>query len=145
WQVKKGHEESVIDAGRTISEKFNYEVPFTAVDYISYEINKSYGPILFIGLFIGLVFFVSAGSFLYFRFYTDIDTDKQMFSMFSNIGLLAQVLKEVLIRQTAILFFGPLLVALVHGPVALTALSHMMDYNLLIISFYVLGSFFVIQ
>ena len=145
WQVKKGDEEDVIDAGRTISEKFSYEVPFTAVDYFAYEINKSYGPILFIGLFIGLVFFVSAGSFLYFRLYSDIDADKQKFSMISKIGLTAQELKKVLNRQTAILFFTPMVVALVHGAVALTALSHLMDYNLLFISTYVLGSFFVIQ
>ena len=65
--------------------------------------------------------------------------------MISKIGLTAQELKKVLNRQTAILFFTPMIVALVHGAVALTALSHLMDYNLLFISTYVLGSFFVIQ
>ena len=65
--------------------------------------------------------------------------------MISKIGLTAQELKIVLNRQTAILFFTPMVVALVHGAVALSALSHLMDYNLLFISTYVLGSFFVIQ
>src|SRR5699024_9704773 len=134
WQEKDSNEDDIIDAGREITEEFNYEVPFTAVDYVAYDINKVYGPILFIGLFIGLIFFVSAGSFLYFRLYSDIDADKEKFSMISKIGLTAKELNKVLNKQTAILFFAPMLVALVHGAVALTALSHMMDYNLLLVS-----------
>ncbi|HLR52364.1 MAG TPA: ABC transporter permease, partial [Candidatus Avamphibacillus sp.] len=44
-----------------------------------------------------------------------------------------------------ILFFAPIVVALIHGAVALTALSHFFDYNLARESGMVLGSFFVIQ
>src|SRR5699024_4255309 len=68
WEVTKGSEDDIINAGRDISQEI---LGFTAVDYVVYDINKVWSPVLFVGLFIGIVFFVSAGSFLYFRLYTD--------------------------------------------------------------------------
>jgi len=45
--------------------------------YELYKMNQSYGVVLFIGLFIGAVFFVAAGSFLYFRLYADLPDDEK--------------------------------------------------------------------
>src|SRR5699024_7661851 len=75
--------------------------------------------------------FVSAGSFLYFRLYADLDDDKAKFSAISKIGLTTKEMSKIVSKQVAILFFTPIMVALVHGAVALTALSHMLDRNLL--------------
>lgn len=142
WQVTDG-EESVFEA----SEKLNEQLPpyFNSVEYDVYQINKSYGPIMFVGLFIGIVFFISAGSFLYFRLYSDLDEDKQKLKSIAKMGLTEKELKTVLTRQTAILFFTPIIVALIHGAVALTALSHMFYYNLFKESVIVLGIFLIIQ
>lgn len=104
-----------------------------------------YGPILFVGLFIGVVFFVSAGSFLYFRLYMDLDEDKQKFSSIAKMGLTVKELKKVLTRQTAILFFAPIIVALIHGAVALTALSNLFEFNIFKESVMVFGVFLIIQ
>jgi len=144
WKAAKGQEEAVIQAGEDLSNELE-PYNFQANDYIIYTINKGYGPILFIGLFIGIVFFASAGSFLYFRLFTDLDEDKAKFASIAKMGLTDKELKKVITRQTAILFFAPIVVALIHGAVALTALSHFFDYNLVKESSMVLGSFFVIQ
>src|SRR5699024_3951286 len=82
WNVIEGKEKVVIEAGELLTNELNTSPPynFQAMDYMIYTINKSYGPILFIGLFIGIVFFVSAGSFLYFRLFTDLDQDKAKFT-----------------------------------------------------------------
>lgn len=142
WQVVEGEQADIIEAGRSLAS----EVPgVMAVDKVVYDINKIYSPIMFVGLFIGIVFFVSAGSFLYFRLYTDLDEDKQKFTAISKIGLTAREMNGVISKQITILFFAPIIVALVHGAVALTALSHMFGYNLVIESAIVLSSFFVIQ
>lgn len=117
----------------------------TSVDYEVYRMNKDYAPVLFVGLFVGLVFFVSAGSFLYFRLYMDLDGDKQKFGSIAKLGLSDKELGKVLTKQLAILFFAPIVVALIHGAVALTALSHMFFYNLVVESAVVLGVFLVIQ
>ncbi|MEI2405078.1 ABC transporter permease [Niallia taxi] len=143
WQVIKG-QDNIIAA----SEKIEKVVPpyeFYAKDYSIYQLNKAYGLVLFVGLFIGIVFFVSAGSFLYFRLYADLEEDKQKFRSISKMGLTEKELKNVLTRQTAILFFTPILVALIHGAVALTALSHFFYYDLTKISLSVLGIFTLIQ
>src|SRR5699024_4592098 len=102
-------------------------------------------PVLFIGLFIGIVFFVSAGSFLYFRLYTDLDADKEKFRAIAKMGLTEKEMKKVIHRQTALLFFAPIVVALLHGAVALTALSRFFDYSLVEESVLVLGVFAGIQ
>jgi len=143
WQVTKG-ENNILEASKKLVEALQpYE--FAAVDYEVYQINKSFGLIMFVGLFIGIVFFVSAGSFLYFRLYADLDEDKQKFKAISKIGLTEKELKHVLTKQTAILFFAPIVVALIHGAVALTALSHMFYFNLVKQSVTVLCVFLAIQ
>ncbi|GAB2535313.1 ABC transporter permease [Gracilibacillus alcaliphilus] len=143
WQERNGESISV-----EASEKLDQEVTggfITNVSYQEYILNKIYGPILFVGLFIGIVFFVSAGSFLYFRLYSDVDEDKRKFQAITKMGLTEKELKKVLNRQTLILFFAPILVALIHGAVALTALSHLFFYNLFIESVTVLSLFTAIQ
>ncbi|WP_240377714.1 ABC transporter permease [Bacillus piscicola] len=144
WMAEKGQGEALAQAGEDIFNQiggFN----FASIDFTVYQINKVYGPILFIGLFIGIIFFVSAGSFLYFRLYTDLDDDKEKFKSIAKMGLTEQEMKKVINRQNALLFFAPIVVALVHGAVALTALSHFFDYNLVTESLAVLGTFAVIQ
>ncbi|QXE02546.1 ABC transporter permease [Terribacillus sp. DMT04] len=143
WQANGTNEEQVIQAGEKLAQQVEHKV--FSVDYALYEINKAYGPILFIGLFIGIVFFVSAGSFLYFRLFMDIDEEKRKFRSIAKIGLTQSELKKVVTRQIAILFFSPIVVALIHGAVALTALSRLFNYNLTAEAGFVLGSFAFIQ
>jgi putative ABC transport system permease protein len=130
------------------SEKLKEELhpsEFISGVYEVYQLNKQYGPVMFVGLFIGLVFFVSAGSFLYFRLYMDVDSDKQKYKSISKLGLTDKELKKVLTRQILLLFFAPISVALIHGAVALTALSHLFYYDLFQESVIVLSVFFGIQ
>lgn len=75
----------------------------------------------------------------------DVDDDKNKFQVIHKLGLTATEMKKVIYRQTAILFFTPIAVALIHGAVALTALSHLFSFNLLKESVLVLSVFFIIQ
>lgn len=143
WQTS-GTEEELVGVGRELSDEFQ-PGSFTAIDFAIYEINRTYGPILFIGLFIGIVFFFSAGSFLYFRLYSDLDEDRKKFSSIRKLGLTDKEMNRIVTKQTGLLFFTPILVAILHGLVALTALANFFDYNLVEESFYVLGGFAAIQ
>lgn len=143
WKTKDMNTDQLIEAGKKLDEQVTHKA--FSVDYTLFQINKAYGPILFIGLFIGIVFFVSAGSFLYFRLFTDLDEEKRKFRSIAKIGLTQSELKKVVNRQIALLFFSPIVVALVHGAVALTALSHLFNYNLTIEASIVLGGFAFIQ
>lgn len=143
WQVVKGSKENIISAGEMITDELHGS--FVAVDYIVHTIKEIYSPIMFVGLFIGIIFFVSAGSFLYFRLYTDLEDDQRKFHAISKIGLTKHEMKKIISQQTAILFFTPIIVALLHGAIALTALSRLFSYRLIEESAIVLGTFFVIQ
>lgn len=143
WNSENANQDKLIAAGKQFEEDEMYSV--MAIDYTVYSITKIWSPILFVGLFIGIVFFVSAGSFLYFRLYADLDADKQKFQAISKIGLTTKEMSKIVSKQVVILFFTPIIVALFHGAVALTALSHMFDRSLLYEASLVLGAFFVIQ
>ncbi|MGO4110487.1 FtsX-like permease family protein [Paenibacillus sp. YAF4_2] len=118
---------------------------FMSVDYELYKQDQFFGVVLFVGFFIGIVFFVGAGSFLYFRLYTDLGEDKRKFQAIHKIGLTDRELSAILSKQLMILFFAPIVVALIHGAIALTAMQNMFQYNMMKPSLTVLGSFIIIQ
>lgn len=140
-------QQGAVAAGGKLTNKLPYDenYEFYALEFQTNRINESFGPLMFIGFFIGIVFFVSAGSFLYFRLYSDLDEDKQKFKAISKLGLSERELGKILNRQISLLFFAPIVVALVHGAVALTTLSHMFNYSMYKESVLVLSLFFIIQ
>ena len=143
WMTEDLSRDEIVELGEALEDIPPYRVAM--IDYTVFQIERGYGPALFVGLFIGLIFFVSAGSFLYFRVFTDVDKEKEKFTMVTKLGLKEAELKKIITQQLAILFFSPIVVALIHGAVALTALSHFFDYNLITESALVLGGFTVIQ
>ncbi|BBH20160.1 ABC transporter permease [Paenibacillus baekrokdamisoli] len=118
---------------------------FKSLAYDLHQMNQGFGLVMFIGLFIGAVFFVAAGSFLYFRLYADLPDDKFKFTSIMKLGLTEKELSKILTRQLLILFFVPIVVATAHGAVALTSLQHLFGYSLMKESFLVLGTFVFIQ
>jgi len=146
WHGPLGQKEAIAAGGKLMNQlPYSNQYEFYALEFITNNLNQSFGPILFIGLFIGIVFFVSAGSFLYFRLYSDLDDDRQKFKAVSKMGLSEKELAQILNRQIILLFFAPIVVALIHGAVALTTLSNMFQYSLLKESSLVLGLFFMVQ
>lgn len=141
WKVKNGTEEAEIAVGIALE---NQPEVFAAA-YTKDLIIKNYAPVLFVGIFIGIVFFVSAASFLYFRLYSDLATDIAKFKMVYKLGLSKKELKKIVYQQVAILFFTPIIVSFVHGAVALTAMYHMFDMGFQVAGGQVLGAFVLIQ
>ncbi|MGM0218134.1 hypothetical protein IGI43_001234 [Enterococcus sp. AZ126] len=141
WQPKNTSYEQLVSIGK-FQEK---NIPFTAKSYTQQSITDMYAPILFVGIFIGIVFFVSAGSFLYFRLYSDMDVDVEKFKMIYKMGLAKKELKKMIYQQVGILFFTPIIVSVIHGAVALTAMYHMFDQGMQLAGWQVLGVFVLIQ
>ncbi|KJB87606.1 ABC transporter permease [Paenibacillus sp. E194] len=110
------------------------------------ELNQGMGQILLTGLFVGVVFFVSAGSFLYFRLFSDLDNDIVQYRAISKLGLTEGELSKVVTTQIGLLFFVPIIVAIVHGAVALNTLQNLFpNVSILKEIILVLGTFFIIQ
>src|SRR5699024_5441718 len=76
---------------------------------------------------------------------SDLEDDKEKFAAISKIGLTAGEMNKVISKQMALLFFAPIVVAVIRGAVALTALSHLFNYNFVYEATLVLVSLLVIQ
>jgi putative ABC transport system permease protein len=136
--------------GEAVSDYFKQSPDAKSIKFFSkaYELHllkQELGSVLFIGLFIGLVFFIAAGSFLYFRLYADLENDKRKYAAIMKLGLTDAELSRIISRQMRVLFFVPVAVALIHGAVALKALEHMFRYPLGKEALLVLGTFLLVQ
>ncbi|KXZ23281.1 peptide ABC transporter permease [Bacillus nakamurai] len=100
---------------------------------------------LFIGLFIAIVFFTAAGSFLYFRLFTDSDEDRQRYRSLAKIGLSEQEMSQSVTIQLAILFFFPFAIAVLHTLFALRTLTVEGYSNVAGPLSFTIGGFFVFQ
>jgi putative ABC transport system permease protein len=142
----KGDYKKTLKIGRDLTEIFHGDnFRFQSLAYDAHQLTQGFGVVLFIGLFIGAVFFVAAGSFLYFRLYADLPEDKAKFASIMKLGLTDGELSKILTRQLLILFFAPIAVATVHGAIALNSLQRLFGYSLMRESFLVLGTFVLIQ
>lgn len=91
-----------------------------------FEIQRTlYNTMLFASLLVGTVFFIAAGSFLYFRLYTDLDHDRQQYSTLSKMGLTDKELNRIVTIQLSLLFFVPIGIAILHSVFAFIALQRL--------------------
>ncbi|MBO8163223.1 MAG: hypothetical protein H0Z34_05780 [Brevibacillus sp.] len=99
---------------------------FTARSLPYHQSKQMANTVLFVGLFLGILFFVASGSFLYFRLYTDLETDKRQYRAITKIGLTEKELTRIVSTQIALLFFVPIAVAIVHSSIAFVSLHSML-------------------
>ncbi|WP_313637163.1 ABC transporter permease [Paenibacillus sp.] len=90
----------------------------------------TYKLILFVGSFISIVFFIAAGSFIYFRFYTDVQEEKVKYRNLRKIGMTIREVKKIITVQLAILFFIPILLAALHSVFALQTLQRLISVSI---------------
>lgn len=87
--------------------------------YSLYELMKQiFAPLTFVCLFIGCLFFLAAGSILYFRLLSELPREENQLKVLRNLGYSRQDSKRMLTWKTAIFFFFPYV-----GGVCLSAIS----------------------
>lgn len=109
--------------------KISYEsnAPYAVVvSGTLFEIQRTlYSTMLFASLLVGTIFFIAAGSFLYFRLYMDLDHDRLEYATLSKMGLTDQELDRTVTLQLALLFFVPIGLAILHSLFAFIALQRL--------------------
>ncbi|KZZ83475.1 FtsX-like permease family protein [Bacillus sp. SJS] len=140
---------STLAAGKKLEYAFSQKADpaflFTSSAVKIDQVKQSINIFLFVGLFIGFVFFAAAGSFLYFRLYADFEGDVKKYQAISKIGLTDKEMKKIVTVQMSLLFFVPVGVAAAHGFIALIALGNMFGTRIWTEIAMVLGSFMLIQ
>lgn len=83
---------------------------------------------LFAAFFISCLFFLAAGSAIYFKLFTQQEEDRRQFHALERIGFQRREAARLLNREFLLLFFLPISLALVHSVVALLDLAQLMIY-----------------
>lgn len=88
--------------------------------------KQTWGLVLFIGLFVSILFFMAAGSFLYFKMFTELHEDKAQFKALRRIGLTEHEMRKVTTVQIGAMFLLPFLVGVIHAAFALKVLANIL-------------------
>ncbi|QGH33436.1 FtsX-like permease family protein [Gracilibacillus salitolerans] len=110
--------------------------------YLAMRNSLSYA--LFFGLFISVLFFLAAGSILYFKIYQDLDKDVRQYHALYRIGLTIGEMKKIATQQVAYLFFIPFILAVIHAGFAFKALQNMLESSVLIPSVTLISGYLLV-
>ncbi|HOQ09665.1 MAG TPA: ABC transporter permease [Syntrophomonadaceae bacterium] len=107
--------------------------------------NQNKKLFLYVGFFLGAIFFLGAGSFLYFRLYTDLNQEKSKYIGISKLGLSFREMKKVASMQIAVLFFVPYVLASIHTYFAINVLQTVLYSSVFQQFLTVLGAFLILN
>ncbi|MGB3103100.1 MAG: ABC transporter permease, partial [Psychrobacillus psychrotolerans] len=78
-------------------------------------IQATFSLLLFTGLLVAAVLLLAAGSFVYFKLYTDLERDKKQYDVLRRMGVTDRELVKIVNRQLIPQFFLPWGLAMVHS------------------------------
>jgi len=107
--------------------------------------NQNKKLFLYVGFFLGAIFFLGASSFLYFRLYTDLNLEKSKYIAISKLGLSFKEMKKVASIQIAVLFFVPYILAGIHTYFAINVLQTVLYSSVFHQFLVVIGVFFILN
>ncbi len=79
------------------------------------DFQSVYSVMFFIFSFTGLLFFITSGSVLYFKQYSELYETKAKFSKLYKIGIKSREIKTIISRELAVTFFTPLIFGTIVG------------------------------
>ncbi|MDI6675186.1 ABC transporter permease [Bacillus wiedmannii] len=94
-----------------------------------YTTKLNVASFFLIGTFLGVIFFIGAGSVLYFRMYTDLTSEQEKYVTITKIGLTESEMKRSATIQLAILFFVPYIMASIHTMFATKMLQEVLHLS----------------
>lgn len=129
---------------RLVTPEMENEADFRRPQHYA-EMKETVSLTLFIGMFVSLLFFIAAGSMIYFKLFTEIQEDQVQFKGLSRIGLTKKEIRRVVVTQIGIIFFIPCVVGISHALFAMRALDNIMNTSNWIYSFVVIGIYIGMQ
>jgi len=98
-------------------------------DTSSYSV---FGIIYFLGAFLALVFIIATGSIIYFKLVSEAYLDKEKYVLLKRLGMTENEIFKATARQIGMSYLLPLVVGIIHSCVAMSVLSKLMDYNIIV-------------
>lgn len=138
-----------LDICKTFENKYKEELNNESYKLLSKALILDAGKIffstlLFLTIFIGLIFFVTASSFLYNKIYMDCQEDKEKYLKLNKIGLTYKEIRKISTIEIGILFLAPYVIAVIHSTFALLAVKNSFNMEVASSAYIVMGSFFIV-
>lgn len=150
YSINVDNYKDTLNIARSYLDKFNEENyskerVLLMKAHLLESVKLGYGIFMFLSIFIGIIFFVTTASFLYNKYYMDIEEDKVRYSKLSKIGLTFKEIKKISTIEIGVLFLLPYIVAAIHSLFALLSLNNAFEMEISISAITVMGSFLIIQ
>lgn len=116
-----------------VSEKNDGEISYSNMTrYDNYQLfSQMYGSLLFLGIFLGVLFMMAAVLIMYYKQLFEGYEDQKRYEILQNVGLSKKEVRQAISSQVLILFFLPLVVAVIHMSVAYKTLLKMFKVMIL--------------
>lgn len=116
-----------------VSEKNDGEISYSNMTrYDNYQLfSQMYGSLLFLGIFLGVLFMMAAVLIMYYKQLSEGYEDQKRYEILQNVGLSKKEVRQAISSQVLILFFLPLVVAVIHMSVVYKMLLKMFKVMIL--------------
>ncbi|ERK29853.1 ABC transporter permease [Clostridium intestinale] len=112
-----GSEKDLVTLTNKIRETFNKNGIDIFVDSaagVKEEFFSFYGGMLFIGVFLGALFLMATVLIIYYKQVSEGYDDKERFDIMQKVGMSKTEIKKTISRQILMVFFLPLITAIIH-------------------------------
>ncbi len=100
---------------------------FSCRDVQESEFYALYGGLLFLGLFLGLLFLMATVLIIYYKQISEGYEDKERFAILEKVGMSQQQVRTAIRSQVRMVFFLPLLGAIIHLAASFKMISKLMS------------------
>ncbi|MDN3015965.1 ABC transporter permease [Paenibacillus sp. BSR1-1] len=120
------------DLGQFVNpNRYAESLPIYSSFYENYHYGlETYGLLIFIGSFLGLVFLLATGSLIYFKQLIEATSDKDRYRILRKIGAPEKEVKKSVAKQVGFVFFLPLLLAITNSAVVTYVLADFLQINM---------------
>ncbi len=102
------------------------EITFSAMELSRDSFFDLYGGLFFLGIFLGALFLMATVLIIYYKQIVEGYDDKERFAIMQKVGMSRQEVKRTVRTQVVLVFFIPLLAAVVHIAVAFPILTKLL-------------------
>lgn len=113
----EGNEQNIKDYCTYLQAQVSQNLPGATLESLHLSIDSFYaifGGFLFIGIFLGLVFLMATSLIVYYKQISEGYDDKERFHIMQQVGMSRQEIKKSIRSQIVLVFFLPLLTAVIH-------------------------------
>ncbi|MGL4607556.1 MAG: FtsX-like permease family protein [Eubacteriaceae bacterium] len=125
----EGAEDSQKEFGKILSQiSEEQEEIFLINNIFSYreEIGMIFGGFLFIGIFLGTLFVMATALIIYYKQISEGYDDHKRFEIMQKVGMDKQEIKKTIRKQIVMIFFLPLIMAIIHMMVAFPIMTKLL-------------------